>query len=91
MSVLVTLKQIVEVLNFPEEEVMELVRQKRMPYLYFPKKDEYAFPKEEVLVRITPRPKPKEESPFGPELIDENEKKDSKEPVVARRGRPKKT
>ena len=87
MSVLVTLKQIVEALNFPEEEIMELVRQKRIPYLYFSKKDEYAFPKEEVLSRITPRPKPKEESPFGPE----NEKKDSKEPVVARRGRPKKT
>lgn len=88
MSTLVGLKQIVEALNFSEEEVMELVRQKRIPHLYFPKKDEYAFPKEEVLNQITPRPKPKEESPFGPELIDRNE---MKEPVVVRRGRPKKT
>ena len=87
MSILVSLKQIVEALNFSEEEVMELVRQKRMPYLYFPKKDEYAFPKEEVLSRITPRPKPKEESPFGPEVIDRNE---TRAPVVVRRGRPKK-
>lgn len=88
MSILVGLKQIVEVLNFSEEEVMELVRQKRIPHLYFPKKDEYAFPKEEVLNQITPRPNLKEESPFGPELTDKNE---MKEPVVARRGRPKKT
>jgi hypothetical protein len=87
MSILVSLKQIVEALNFPEEEVMELVRQKRIPYLYFPKKDEYAFPKEEVLNQIMPRPKAKEESPFGPELTD---KKEIGEPVVARRGRPKK-
>ena len=88
MSILVSLKQIVEELNFSEEEVMELVRQKRIPHLYFPKTDEYAFPKEEVLAWITPRPKPKEESPFGPELIEKNE---TEEPVVARRGRPRKT
>lgn len=95
MSTLVGLKQIVEALNFSEEEVMELVRQKRIPHLYFPKKDEYAFPKEEVLNQITPRPKPKEESPFGPEIVNRTEtvidRNEMREPVVARRGRPKKT
>ena len=86
MSILVNLKQIAETLNFSEEEVMELVRQKRIPHLYFTQKDEYAFPKEEVLDQITARPKAKEESPFGPEIVNGNE---TKEPVVARRGRPK--
>jgi len=88
MMTLMDSKQIAKILNFSEEEVMELVRQKRIPHLYFPKEQRYAFPDKEVLAQITPRPKAKEGgSPFGPELAEEKEKK---EPVVVRRGRPKK-
>jgi hypothetical protein len=87
MTTLLDLKQIAQILNFSEEEVMELIRQKRIPNIYFPKEDRYVFPKEEVLNAITPRPKAKEESPFGPDELKPNE---TNEPVVVRRGRPKK-
>ena len=86
MTELLNLTQTAELLNFSDEEIMELVRQKRIPHLYFLKGDKYIFPKEEVLRTITPRPK-KEEKPSDPEIITETE---TQGPVVARRGRPKK-
>jgi len=75
MAELVSLKRIASILNFPEDEVMEMVRQKRIPNIYFPRREEYLFPREEVLSRIAPRP---------------TEESAKKEPVAARRGRPKK-
>lgn len=85
MTELLNLTQTAELINFSEEEVMELVRQKRIPYLYFLKGDKYVFPKEEVLRAITPRPKKQEGQSSGQEIKTETEG-----PVVARRGRPKK-
>lgn len=87
MTQLLDLSETAELLNFSEEEVMEFVRQKRIPHLYYPQEEKYIFPKEEVLTAITPRPKKEGGSPFGPEIVTE---KETKEPVVARRGRPKK-
>lgn len=75
MTELLNLNKTAELLNFSEEEIMEFVRQKRIPHLYFPKEEKYVFPKEEVLTAITPRPRTE---------------KETKEPVAARRGRPKK-
>ena len=84
MAELLNLSQTAELLNFSEEEIMELVRQKRIPHLYFLEGDKFIFPREEVLRAITPRPK-KEEKPSDPEI-----KTETQGPVVARRGRPKK-
>jgi hypothetical protein len=82
MANLLSLKEVSNELNFSEEEIMELVRQKRIPYLYFPAKDEYLFPDTDVRQALSPRPKKEEASPFAEEKQNE--------PVVARRGRPKK-
>ena len=76
MTQLLNLSETAELLNFPEEEVMEFVRQKKIPHLYYPKEEKYLFPKEEVLSAITPRPKKETKEPIFPRL-------------VARRGRPK--
>jgi len=66
MTELLNLTETAELLNFSEEEVMELVRQKRIPYLYFLKGDKYVFPKGEVLRAITPRPKEETQGPVVP-------------------------
>jgi len=66
MTELLNLTETAELLNFSEEEVMELVRQKRIPYLYYPKEERYVFPKEEVLSAITPRPKEETQGPVVP-------------------------
>jgi len=55
------LPQIAEILNFSEEEVMELVRQHRIPYLVFKDDRGLQFVEEEVLAAITPRPRKVEE------------------------------
>lgn len=78
MAELISLNQTAKLLNFSEDEIMELVRQRRIPNLFFPGRHEYVFPREEVLGAITPRPKADEK------------KEETKEPVVERRGRPKK-
>lgn len=87
MSELLGLKKMAEILNFSEEEIMELIRQKRIPHLYYSGEDKYLFPKEEVLSAITPRPKKQDNPAFGTGIDTETE---TKEPVVPRRGRPKK-
>jgi len=84
MTRLLNLKETAGLLNFSEDEVMELVRQKRIPFIYFPDGERYVFPEGEVLRAITPRPEPKKKP------VPEPEQKEKQEPVAARRGRPKK-
>ena len=60
MAELISLKDIAGLLNFSKDEIMELVRQKRIPFLYFQSDDKYLFPKEEILAQIAPKIKESE-------------------------------
>jgi len=71
MSKLIGLKELSEILNYSESEILDLCKEKRIPHLIF-HETEFKFPLEEVLAIIKPRPK--EEKPITKKVIRKSKK-----------------